>query len=87
MNFRKSFAGALIRLSHRVYRPRVTVDHSVHFNGPISLNDITRWREQQEKLLGSVRLHGADGSSWDISGSGGGGGGVSLPPDDGPACC
>lgn len=82
---RKAFAGALIRLAHRIYPPKVTVDNNVHLNMSMSLADLERWREQQEKLLSSVHFYGTDGSVWDIGAGGGGGGGTYLPPDDGPA--
>jgi hypothetical protein len=33
-------AGALIRLAHRIYPPKVTRDRSIHFNGPIDVKSI-----------------------------------------------
>lgn len=78
---RKALAGALIRLAHCIYRPRVTVDRSINFHiDPLTPEDMKQWRERQAKL---VRLRGCDGSLWDIRGVGGGGGTYLPRPDDG----
>ncbi|WP_227979966.1 hypothetical protein [Nocardia spumae] len=49
---RKSLAGALIRLAHRIYPPRVTVDHNIHFHPDMSkMHDYLRhWQAQRDSL-------------------------------------
>lgn len=57
VSIRRSVAGALIRLAHRIYPPRVTVDHSINFHGPIQVGDL------QELLLQGEVIH-RDLRSW-----------------------
>jgi hypothetical protein len=82
---RKAVAGALVRLAHRIYQPRVdevSVFDTVILQGE-SIGPITLGAGGEGGHSITLRLRGADGSEFDLrAGGGGGGGGTYLPPDD-----
>ena len=89
VSVRRSVAGALIRLGRRIARPTVTVEplrfaDGVDVNALISEQIRMSRAYAQDTRIPRLRLHGMDGTAWDITGAGGGGG-IYLPPDDGPA--
>lgn len=49
---RKSLAGGLIRLAHRIYPPKVTHDHSIgfHLDASVIPGHFKGWCEQQSRL-------------------------------------
>ncbi|WP_280319929.1 hypothetical protein [Nocardia wallacei] len=49
MNARKTLAGMLIRVAHKIYPPQVT-QHSITFQGPITVADMEQFERAARRV-------------------------------------